>query len=134
MFRKTDRISKIGKGYSFSAAHHLPNTHEDHQCHRLHGHNYRVEVTFVGVIDEKYGWVHDFSRLDELMDPLIKQLDHRCLNDIEGLENPTAEELALWIMGKVKGSMYSVRVYETDKAFAEVVNTDGLWPIGYRFR
>ena len=134
MFRKTDRFSKIGKSYYFSAAHHLPNTPEDHQCHRLHGHNYRVDVTFVGVVCPRLGWVYDFARLDDIVEPAIARLDHQCLTDIEGLENPTAEELALWLLDNVKEPVYSIRVWETDKAFAEVVNTGGLWPIGYRFR
>lgn len=133
MFRKSDRFSKIGKSYKFSAAHHLPKTPDYHQCHRLHGHNYTVDVEVVGVVAENAGWVRDFEDLDHFMAPIIKELDHVCLNDVEGLENPTAENLAHWIMDRVRPNVYAIRVWETDKAFAEAYNFDGLWPKGFRF-
>jgi 6-pyruvoyltetrahydropterin/6-carboxytetrahydropterin synthase len=81
----------------FEAAHHLPHTPEGHKCRRLHGHSYRVEIHVTGPVDPETGWVCDFADLRQAFAPLHSQLDHRILNDIQGLANPTSEILASWI-------------------------------------
>lgn len=84
----------------------------------MHGHNYRVEIVVSGSLDER-GFVRDFAEVDAEIVPLIKQLDHRVLNDVEGLENPTAEVIAAWFLERIEGCE-SVRVYENDDCWAEV--------------
>ena len=121
-----DRFIRIGKMYTFSASHFLPNVEDGHPCKRLHGHNYKVEIEARGKIDEKMGWMMDFYELDKTMKPIIEILDHHHLNDV--LNNPTAEELAHWILDKYPVKiLYKVRVWETDKCYAEAVNTEGFW-------
>ncbi len=93
---------EIFKIFGFEAAHFLPNVSEEHKCRRMHGHSFRVEVYIEGVVDEKAGWVMDFADIKEFFKPLEEQLDHRLLNDIEGLENPTSENLARWIWRQLK--------------------------------
>lgn len=88
---------EIFKEFRFEAAHQLPNVPEGHKCARLHGHSFRVEVHVRGDLDEKLGWVRDFGELKKAFEPLHEQLDHRYLNEIAGLENPTSEVLAQWI-------------------------------------
>lgn len=80
----------ITRTYRFESAHFLPKVPDGHRCGRVHGHNYRVDVSIAGEPDE-CGWVMDFYELDQRVKPLINALDHRCLNDIQGLENPTCE-------------------------------------------
>jgi 6-pyruvoyltetrahydropterin/6-carboxytetrahydropterin synthase len=63
--------------------------------------------------------VKDFAEIDTDIMPLIKKIDHRVLNDIEGLENPTAEVIAAWFFHRIVGCE-SVRVYENDDCWAEV--------------
>ena len=93
---------KIWKQFGFEAAHLLPNLPEDHKCRRLHGHSYRVRVQLEGDLHPELGWVTDFADIGSAVRPIIDQLDHRYLNDIEGLENPTAEVIARWIWARLK--------------------------------
>jgi 6-pyruvoyltetrahydropterin/6-carboxytetrahydropterin synthase len=120
--------ARIGKQYSFSASHQLTGVPAGHPCARLHGHNYIVEIECRGDIHPQTGFVVDFHKIDEWMKPIIKRLDHYHLNDIEGLENPTAENLAYWIWQQFDMKFpFSVTVWETPKAWAKYINTDGLW-------
>ena len=70
---------------------------DDHKCSRLHGHSYRIEVRVSGSVGTETGWVVDFADLKAAWRPLHEALDHRYLNEIPGLENPTSENLARWI-------------------------------------
>jgi 6-pyruvoyltetrahydropterin/6-carboxytetrahydropterin synthase len=110
--------SRIGRTYRFESAHHLPLLPEGHRCRNLHGHNYRVEVVVSGKLDPR-GFVMDFAEMDAAIMPMIKEVDHRLLNEIEGLENPTAEIIASWFFQRIEGCE-SVRVYENDDCWAEV--------------
>jgi 6-pyruvoyltetrahydropterin/6-carboxytetrahydropterin synthase len=81
----------------FESAHCLPNTPPGHKCQRLHGHSFRCEVHVQGEVDAQTGWVRDYADLRLAMEPLRLRLDHHYLNEIEGLENPTSENIARWI-------------------------------------
>lgn len=89
----------------FEAAHRLPNVPPGHKCARLHGHSYRVEVHVDGPVDEAAGWVIDFADIQSAIAPLRAQLDHYYLNEIDGLENPTSENLARWIWQRLKPTL-----------------------------
>lgn len=93
---------QIFKEFSFEAAHRLPNVADDHKCARLHGHSFQVRISVLGEPGEKTGWVVDFADISEAFKPVWLQLDHYYLNDIEGLENPTSENLAKWIWQRLK--------------------------------
>lgn len=88
---------EIFKEFTFEAAHRLPNVPDDHKCARLHGHSYRVEIHVTGNVGEQSGWIMDFQDIKDAFAPLHDQLDHRYLNEVEGLDNPTSEVLARWI-------------------------------------
>ena len=88
---------ELYKEFTFEAAHLLPNVPAGHKCARLHGHSFRVRVTVDAPVDPALGWVMDFSELKAAWAPLDDALDHRYLNEIPGLENPTSERLAQWI-------------------------------------
>ena len=90
-------VIELVKDFRFEAAHFLPNVPEGHKCRRVHGHSFRGEVAVRGAVDERTGWVMDFADLKRAVNPLVDRLDHYLLNDIEGLENPTSELLAVWI-------------------------------------
>lgn len=96
---------EIFKEFSIEAAHWLPNVPEGHKCRRLHGHSFRIEICVEGPLDETLGWVMDFADLKEAFRPIEDQLDHRCLNDVAGLENPTSENLARWIWSRLKSEL-----------------------------
>jgi 6-pyruvoyltetrahydropterin/6-carboxytetrahydropterin synthase len=83
--------------FQIEAAHYLPHVPEGHKCRRMHGHSFRIEVHVSGEVGAHSGWVMDFADLKRAFKPLFDRLDHHCLNEIEGLENPTSENLARWI-------------------------------------
>jgi len=93
---------EIFKEFTFEAAHRLPHVPQGHKCARLHGHSYRVEVHVEGAVEGETGWVCDFADLSAAMRPLLAQLDHYYLNEIDGLDNPTSEVLARWIWERVQ--------------------------------
>jgi len=106
----------IFKIFTLEAAHRLPNVPAGHKCARLHGHSFRVELHLDGPVDPHTGWVMDFSEVKSIFKPLYEQLDHHYLNDIPGLENPTSENLAIWIWSQTKPLMpllSEVVVHET---------------------
>lgn len=71
----------------------------------MHGHSFRIEVHVSGPVGRESGWVMDFADLRKAFQPIFDQLDHHCLNDIEGLENPTSENLAIWIWKELAPSL-----------------------------
>lgn len=87
----------VFKTFTFEAAHRLPHVPDGHKCSRLHGHSFRVEIHVSGEPGEKSGWVMDFAEIKSAFDPVRERLDHRYLNDIDGLENPTSENIARYI-------------------------------------
>jgi 6-pyruvoyltetrahydropterin/6-carboxytetrahydropterin synthase len=91
----------IYKRFALECAHWLPNVAEDHKCRRMHGHSFHVEVHVEGEPGPESGWVRDFADLDRAWTPLDAALDHRYLNEIEGLDNPTSEVLAAWIWSRL---------------------------------
>lgn len=100
----------------FESAHFLPEVPEGHKCRRLHGHSFRVKIFLAAHRLSKEGWVEDFSVIKSRLEPLRQELDHRLLNDIEGLENPTSERLAAWIWLRalaVLPNLHCVEVLET---------------------
>jgi len=106
---------KIFKEFTFEAAHKLPLVPSDHKCFKLHGHSFRVRVYLDGPVNE-IGWVMDFSELKKICAPFVKQLDHSYLNEIDGLENPTSENIAVWLWQRliqVLPSIISIKVMET---------------------
>jgi len=93
---------EIFKVFKFDAAHQLPCVPEGHKCARMHGHSFRVEIHVQGTVDARKGWVMDFADIKAAFDPLLDKLDHKNLNDIDGLENPTSENLCRWIWVRLK--------------------------------
>lgn len=89
---------RLERDYRFEAAHSLPRVPPEHKCARIHGHSYRIVVAVEGRVDPELGWLIDFAAIDAVVAPIIAELDHQNLNHLEGLENPTSENLAgyLW--------------------------------------
>lgn len=96
---------QIYKEFTFEAAHRLPNVPPGHKCARLHGHSFRVEIHVAGPVGETSGWIMDFADLKAAFAPLHEKLDHRFLNEVPGLENPTSENLAKWIWRELRPAL-----------------------------
>lgn len=100
---------ELRRTYRFEAAHWLPRVPEAHPCHNIHGHSYELEVEVGGELDPEFGWVLDYAAIDAVVAPLVDSLDHVCLNEIEGLENPTSELLARWVYARASGALQDLR-------------------------
>jgi 6-pyruvoyltetrahydropterin/6-carboxytetrahydropterin synthase len=93
---------ELRKTFQFEAAHLLPHLPKSHKCRRLHGHSFRVEIVVTGECDPKLGWVMDYADISKAFMPLLQKLDHFYLNEVPGLENPTSENVAIWIWKRLK--------------------------------
>ena len=85
---------EIFKKFTFEKAHRLSNVPAEHKCARLHGHSFAVCISVAGDVGNDTGWVMGFSDVSAAFKPLLKRLDLYYLNEIDGLENPTSENLA----------------------------------------
>jgi 6-pyruvoyltetrahydropterin/6-carboxytetrahydropterin synthase len=103
---------EISRSFRFEAAHLLPHVPAGHKCRRLHGHSFGVTVYVTGALTEPEGWVCDFAEISEAWVPLHDALDHRYLNEIAGLENPTSELLAAWIWDRLIGALPGLSAVE----------------------
>lgn len=101
-FDRSKRPMDIFRIFYLEAARRLPHLPPEHPCSRLHGHSFRIEVHLAGPLHERLGWVTDFADIERAWAEVHATLDHRYLNDIPGLENPTSEHLAIWLWGRLK--------------------------------
>jgi 6-pyruvoyltetrahydropterin/6-carboxytetrahydropterin synthase len=114
------------KELRFEAAHRLPHVPQGHKCFRLHGHSFKIDIVVEGPVDEKTGWFIDYSVIEDIWQPLHETLDHNYLNEVEGLDNPTSENLARWLWHRIKPqlpSLCQVTVHETCDARCEYQGT-----------
>ena len=106
----------LSKSFSFEAAHRLPTFPPGHKCQRLHGHSFKVDVVIAGEVDPAKGYLIDYGDIKRVAEPVIGELDHQYLNEIPGLENPTAEHLARWVFDRLKAELpllSAVIIHET---------------------
>ena len=105
----------LWRRYAFESAHQLPNVPAGHKCGRMHGHGFEVIIHADQDLGARQIGV-DYDYLDQLWAPICAELDHVCLNDIKGLENPTSEVISSWIWARLKPHLPElswVTVYET---------------------
>ena len=100
----------VFREFTFEAAHRLPHVAEGHKCGRLHGHSYRLEVHVCGDVDPVSGMVMDFADIKAAFKPLEDMVDHHYLNEVEGLDNPTSENLARWVWKHLEGALPLSRI------------------------
>jgi len=113
---------RLSKTFHFEAAHDLPTFPEGHKCRRLHGHSFRFDVIVEGDVDPAKGYLIDYGDIKLAAEPIVKQLDHYYLNEIEGLSNPTSEMIARWLWERLKPSLpllSAILVHETCTSVCE---------------
>ena len=104
----------IYKKYFFDAAHYMPNFKKTHKYAKVHGHSYEMIIKISGKPDKKNNWIINYDEIDSIINPIVNKLDHRTLNEISGLENPTAENIAKWFWKKIKKkitNLTSIEIY-----------------------
>ena len=114
---------RITKSFTLDAAHWLPEVPEDHKCRRLHGHTYTIVLGLEGPVDPRLGWVQDYGEISQVVDPVYEMRDHHCLNEIAGLENPTAEVMAHWLFQRLRDELPLL----TDVTVCETPTTSAVY-------
>ncbi|NHK28716.1 6-carboxytetrahydropterin synthase QueD [Parvularcula flava] len=95
-------MMRIAKSVTFDAAHYLSLASDERPYSRMHGHSFRLTVELEGEPDPVTGWVEDFGDINDALSDIHEQLDHRLLNEIEGLSVPTLENICMWVADKLK--------------------------------
>ena len=114
---QTDRLAlevagqtfEITKAVSFEAAHFMGGKPEGHPYRNVHGHSFRIEVTVAGTVQPNEEWVQDFSELTAILHDTANKLDHRLLNEIDGLAVPTLERICIWVAADLKPRLPGLR-------------------------
>ena len=119
-----DGMAHVWRRFRFQAAHRLPNVPTGHKCGRMHGHGFEVILHAKQDLGA-HALCIDYDHLDEIWAPLHRELDYRCLNEIEGLSNPTSEIISSWLWERLKPALPElcwITVFETGSCGA---NFDG---------
>lgn len=96
---------RVSKSAGFEAAHFMGHKPEGHPYRHVHGHSFRVEITVAGTVQPGAEWVEDFADITAALEGVTGRLDHRLLNEIEGLETPTMERICLWVARALKPAL-----------------------------
>lgn len=95
----------LTRSFRLESARRLPRLPATHPCARVHGHSFVVELELAGPIDPELGWLIDYNDIAAAFEPLRQALDHRFLNEVEGLENPTSEHIARWVFDRLSPTL-----------------------------
>lgn len=101
---------ELTKSFRFEAAHALAHTTLGEVSQEIHGHSFRAEVAIRGIPDPATGMVRDLGLLERALKDIQKTLDHKLLNNIEGLAIPTLENLSRFVWERVQSAGHVVRV------------------------
>ncbi len=96
---------ELKQQFQIESARFLPHLPPSHPCSRMHGHSFQIILTLIGDLDPQVGWVRDYQEISQIIRPLLQELDHRVLNEVKGLENPTSEHLAIWIYDRLTSQL-----------------------------
>lgn len=111
----------LTRSFRLESARRLPRLPATHPCARVHGHSFVIELELAGPIDPELGWLIDYNDIAAAFEPLRQKLDHRFLNEVEGLENPTSEHIARWVFDHLSPTLpalTAVTVMETPETRA----------------
>ena len=95
-------MMQVFRQFRFHAARHLPKLKDGHICKEIHGHTFNLKIYVQGKINNDTGFIMDFFDIDKIVQKnILIRIDHKLLNDIKNLENPTSEILSKWIWGQL---------------------------------
>lgn len=129
-------IATLAKRFTFDAAHCLPRLPAGHKCQRLHGHTYEVEIVCRGSVDGETGFVIDYDDLAKAWSQIGPHLDHHYLNEIDGLETPSTENLVAWMFARfhagrdtsygIWNALDRIRIKESSTTWCEMTKVEWL--------
>ena len=106
----------VYRTFRVHASRFLPNLPDNHICKSMHGHTFNITVSVSGNIKTEEGFIMDFFEIDKIFNKHIhSKIDHKILNDVSDLNNPTSEYLAIWIWNNLLEhipSLYRIKVSE----------------------
>lgn len=112
------------RDFHFEAAHRNLSSSAGVPSSRLHGHSYRARVWVRGSVDNHTGWLLDFAEIKDALNPVIAMLDHRCLNEIEGMRDSSLTDLERWLEFRVRAILPSV-----ERCAVEIVGDLAFQPV-----
>jgi 6-pyruvoyltetrahydropterin/6-carboxytetrahydropterin synthase len=112
------------RDFYFEAAHRNLAAAAESPSSRLHGHSYRARVWVKGSVDNHTGWLLDFAEIKDAFSPVIATLDHRCLNDIEGMQDSSLTDLQRGLEIRLRGVLPSV-----ERCAVEIVGDQEFRPV-----
>ena len=107
----------VYKEYYINSARFLPNLPKEHICSQIHGHTYNIKVSVKGSINSVTGFVIDAFDIDKFFNKVYIEIDHKLLNEIKGLENPTSENICIFIWGRLVEdipNLYQIEIKENN--------------------
>ena len=115
---------ELRQHFQIESARFLPHLPEGHPCRRTHGHSFKIILRLKGPKDPKIGWVIDYNVIAEKVRPILDIVDHRLLNEVEGLENPTSENLCFWLFTHIQKALPQL----IQVMVAETASTECAYP------
>lgn len=109
----------LTRTFRADAAHKISGLTAEHKCSSIHGHSFRIDVSVRGEVDSDKGWLMDFGDIKDIVNPTIKKIDHKFLNEIEGVESGTSENLVIWLWNSLKPvlpQLFEITVWESDSS------------------
>lgn len=88
--------------FRIESARRLTGLPAGHPCANIHGHSFVITLKMVGSQQPQTGWVRDYHEINETAQGVLREIDHRLLNEVPGLENPTTENLTQWLYEKLR--------------------------------
>lgn len=101
-FAMKSKTIEIRKSFEIESARFLPKLPKTHPCSKTHGHSFKITLRLQGPIDAKIGWLIDYNDITQIAAPILKKIDHVILNEVDGLKNPTTENITVWLYDKLR--------------------------------
>ena len=93
---------EIKQHFNIESARFLPHLPPEHPCAQMHGHSFKIILRIHSGLDGNIGWVMDYNEISKKVAPILALIDHKVLNNVPGLENPTSEFLAFWLYRQIR--------------------------------
>jgi 6-pyruvoyltetrahydropterin/6-carboxytetrahydropterin synthase len=96
---------ELKQHFHIESARYLPNLPKTHPCSKMHGHSFKISLSIIDKCNAKLGWVIDYNDITKIVSPILNEIDHKVLNEVKGLENPTTEILCVWLFNRIKSAL-----------------------------
>lgn len=116
---------EIKKSFEIESARFLPQLPPTHPCSRTHGHSFKITLRLQGKVDPKLGWLIDYNDITTIAKPILTEIDHTLLNEVPGLQNPTTENITIWLYDRLKKTLPEL----VQVIIKETTDTECSYPI-----